>query len=253
MIQAQSEIDLSAMFIVDALQLRRAGLVGLLQTWAQGRGLLIAALAPEDLVNGAAQGRKVLLSILNLGGSSVSDRDAQEWIRTIKERLPGSPLVIVSDHGQAAESIAAFEAGARGYIPTSVEPSIALQALSFIIGGGSFFPPTALLDPSNGSGHVPSMPGRKMRRENLAIDLGLTYRQRQVIDLLQHGITCRLRLAVAAADAGKHILLVKLMAPTLAECDRIARRRRCSGAASCRPFDAFRAARSCRSADRALQ
>jgi DNA-binding NarL/FixJ family response regulator len=39
---------------------------------------------------------------------------------------------------------AAFEAGAAGFMPTSIDPSVALQALSLIKCGGSFFPPSAL-------------------------------------------------------------------------------------------------------------
>ena len=34
--------------------------------------------------------------------------------------------------------------GATGFMPSSIEPSVALQALSFIKSGGSIFPPSAL-------------------------------------------------------------------------------------------------------------
>ena len=58
--------------------------------------------------------------------------------------MPQTPVVVLSDREEPNEVCAAFEAGAAGFMPTSIDPSVALQALSFIKCGGSFFPPSAL-------------------------------------------------------------------------------------------------------------
>jgi DNA-binding NarL/FixJ family response regulator len=186
--QVQSEIGVPAVVVVDSLQLRRAGLVGLLQAWAHGLGISVMAVGPEEIQEGAAQGRNVHLTILNLGGIFIGNPSSQQSIKSLKKWLPTAPLVIMSDWDQAGESIAAFQIGARGYIPATIEPAIALKALSFIMAGGSFFPPTALLEPSSSNGHARAAPGRTARRGSFTSDCGPTQRQQDIFDLLPHDL-----------------------------------------------------------------
>jgi DNA-binding NarL/FixJ family response regulator len=54
-------------------------------------------------------------------------------------------LAIVSDDEHPATVLAAIRCGARGYFSNSMPPELALQALSFVLHGGTYFPPTAFL------------------------------------------------------------------------------------------------------------
>jgi DNA-binding NarL/FixJ family response regulator len=53
--------------------------------------------------------------------------------------------VIFSDNEGLDSIIAALNAGARGYLGNSMTPDLALQALSFLLRGGTYFPPTAIM------------------------------------------------------------------------------------------------------------
>ncbi|MDE5457070.1 hypothetical protein GWE18_30430 [Bradyrhizobium sp. CSA112] len=54
-------------------------------------------------------------------------------------------LAIVSDDEHPATVLAAMRCGAQGYFSNSMAPELALQALSFVLHGGTYFPPTAVL------------------------------------------------------------------------------------------------------------
>jgi DNA-binding NarL/FixJ family response regulator len=54
------------------------------------------------------------------------------------------PLVIISDRDDANDIAAAFSAEAQGYINSVMPSALAFQTLSFILNGGSYFPPSAM-------------------------------------------------------------------------------------------------------------
>lgn len=89
--------------------------------------------------------------VVNVGGASVRDPEPQLWIKSVRAVMRHVPLVILSDREDLGEIRAAFKEGARGFIATSLEPSLALHALTFLHRGGSFFP-TSVLEEST-SGH----------------------------------------------------------------------------------------------------
>ncbi|MGA8699246.1 MAG: response regulator transcription factor [Xanthobacteraceae bacterium] len=96
-------------------------------------------------------------------------------IKNFKTLIPEARLVIISDQEDAKEVSAAFHEGAAGFLPTSIEPELALRALSFIRDGGSFFPTFAI--PTCASGGV--------RRPVCGADL--TPRQQEVFGFLRQG------------------------------------------------------------------
>jgi DNA-binding NarL/FixJ family response regulator len=83
--------------------------------------------------------------ILSLGSASVESPQQRALIENVRTLMPEAALVVLSDREEPEEVCAAFREGASGFMPTSTEPSVAFQALTFIKGGGSFFPPSALL------------------------------------------------------------------------------------------------------------
>jgi DNA-binding NarL/FixJ family response regulator len=129
----------SQIVVIDPQKLRQAALVRLLEEWAETNGLIILAIStPEDI--GLASNCAVV--VLNLGGASVLENSTQLWMKLVRSVLTHAPLVIFSDREERNEITAAFEQGARGFVTTNVEPRLAMEALTFLRRGGSFFPPS---------------------------------------------------------------------------------------------------------------
>jgi DNA-binding NarL/FixJ family response regulator len=131
--------------VADTLELRRAGVVGLMQEWSEAHRVELRSVDPALGYELIEDGATCVLGMLNLGFHSITLPDTQDWVRRFKDRFPDAPLVVVSDREEAEDVLIAFRGGAQGFIPTSTKPVIALQALSFIMNGGSFFPPGTLL------------------------------------------------------------------------------------------------------------
>jgi DNA-binding NarL/FixJ family response regulator len=136
--------------VVDRLSFRRCALASVLRDWAQDNSMALRQACETDLAEAAKEGLRI--AIVNLGGASVVDAQAAEIVRLLRERAPDARIAIVSDRETPEEVIATFRSGAHGFIPTSTEPQVALQALSFVLAGGSFFPPTVLLNRAGSSG-----------------------------------------------------------------------------------------------------
>lgn len=141
----------STVVVIDPLVLRRAGLVALMEDWARKSGLTLLGLPSiSPLLPGSVADQ--CLAIFNLGETSFQRPDLRQSFLEHRTLYPDVPGVIVSDLEDVDQIVAAFRAGAKGYIVTSTEPMIALNAFALIIAGGSFFPPAALAPRSRGTG-----------------------------------------------------------------------------------------------------
>jgi DNA-binding NarL/FixJ family response regulator len=129
--------------IIDSKKLRQAGIVRLLDSWAGPLGLTVSAVDLASSIERHSTASCAIV-ILSIGSASVEDPPQQTLIKYARKLMPQTPLVVLSDREEPNEVCAAFEAGAAGFMPTSIDPSVALQALSLIKCGGSFFPPSAL-------------------------------------------------------------------------------------------------------------
>jgi DNA-binding NarL/FixJ family response regulator len=139
------EIGEPTVFILDPKILRRAGMVELLRSWATNVKVSLVDLPLVTSPN-PADALECRMAIINLGNISVDSSTSQRLIENVRSNLTLVPLVLISDREDFEEIVSAVRAGASGFIPTSTEPDIAVRALTFIMGGGSFFPPTALMD-----------------------------------------------------------------------------------------------------------
>src|SRR5262245_58646163 len=139
---AHSDPEGPAVLVIDALELRRAGIVSLLKPWDESSGTSIVAIAPSATLSDLPPFKMIVLVI---GALHVGDPEPQTWISSPLSAHADVPLVLVSDRGEAKEVLAAFEAGASAFIPTSIAPTVAMQAFTFIMSGGTFFPPAALM------------------------------------------------------------------------------------------------------------
>jgi len=173
----------SAVLVVDALALRRAGIASFLTPWANQSNLNLVTLdSLEDLVQLGAILVKMILLVI--GARRIVDSDSQKLIASLQEKYGHTPIVLISDREDSQEVIAAYKAGVRGFISMNVGPRVAVQAITFIMGGGTFFPPTALLQ----SKHVESSARVVVTNETGILGTGgLTPRQQEVLELLRQG------------------------------------------------------------------
>lgn len=186
--EALAEGERPAIIVVDAMALRRAGLVGLLRDWAEASRVSVASSPPDALEAASGSGARFRLAVLNLGGAPVAEPASLSRLKGLIDALPETPVAVVSDSTDAEDVVAALRAGAQAFIPTSTEPAVALQTFTFIMGGGSFFPPAALLERfeggrprgGQGTGWMPN--GDPRLRPQL-----LTARQQAVLAHLRDG------------------------------------------------------------------
>lgn len=131
----------SAVAVVDAFSLRRAGLMAFLEPWAAQLGWSLHPMSGENL----SKAQPYRMFIINLGSKPISDPDHFRWIGILRENDLRAPYVILSDLDEPEEMMGAFGAGANGFIPSSTSPDLAFHALTFVAHGGTFFPPSVLL------------------------------------------------------------------------------------------------------------
>lgn len=173
----------AAVLVIDALELRRAGVVSFLTPWADDGNIQIVQLDPTEALYPPSD-PTIKLILLVIGAQGVADSEPQNWIASLHEKYADIPLVFVSEREESEEVIAAFKAGARGFIPMSVTPPVAMQAFTFIMSGGSFFPPTALIQHAYVAGSVNVL---KSETAMVADVRGLTARQQEVLERLRQG------------------------------------------------------------------
>ena len=131
--------------LIDQNAFRRAGYLSLLEDWARSTGVSIKAVTPDDAATNLENLPDCQLVLLNLGSQSIEDDSTRHLIKLLRALIPDTPLTIVSDNSDPREVACAFRAGASGFIPTSLKPSVALHSFTFIMNGGAYFPPSALL------------------------------------------------------------------------------------------------------------
>jgi DNA-binding NarL/FixJ family response regulator len=134
-----------AVLIVDALSLRRAGFISIVEQWAQVSELDIEGISPAELELTALQPRAVAMVILNIGGTSVVDPQVRRSAETITELFPRKPCVVISDRPESEEAVAAAQLSMAAFLSTSMMSEAIENVLTFVLGGGTYFPREALL------------------------------------------------------------------------------------------------------------
>jgi DNA-binding NarL/FixJ family response regulator len=190
--------------IIDALPLRSLGLVSILSRLDHlgfaGKTRIISHLpdAAEQWVDAHVNCEML---IYNAGGASIADRDNSQRIKALRAIAPDVPLVIFSESESREEMISALNVGAQGFLYAGMDCELALQAFSFILNGGSYFPsalrpkraypaqrhpaidckptPSCVMGEGNGAAEDLKDAGPTNR--------DLTARQKAVLELLSHG------------------------------------------------------------------
>ncbi|MEH2527009.1 MULTISPECIES: response regulator transcription factor [unclassified Bradyrhizobium] len=122
---------------------RRATVESFLKLWARSENVVLVSLLPED-----AHARIVAhdcdLLLFSVGCSSPSTSAILAEMQVLHALRPEAALAIFADDTSTASILAAMNSGARGYLANSMDPGLALQALSFVLHGGTYFPAVAI-------------------------------------------------------------------------------------------------------------
>jgi DNA-binding NarL/FixJ family response regulator len=178
------------LLIIDTKRLRQAGITRLLETWADAMGFTVNAVLPNAL----PQSTNCEMIILSVGSTSIQDAQCHILIDNVRKLMPRASLIIISDREELKEVCAAFQEGANGFIPTTIEPVLAFQALSFIRSGGTFFPPSVLST-------------CEVAVQKPVCDWTLTIKQEEVFALLRQGYSNKVianRLSLSEATVKLH-------------------------------------------------
>ena len=145
----------------------------------------------------------------------LGDADGFELLAELRRTHPALPVVVVSASEQPQDVMRAVGAGAMGYVPKRASNELLAEALHLVMSGGVYVPPMAeftepgsdpvgLSDlsssaaltapsPDDGQGLRPGEEGAPGEPSGAVVGhasldtLGLTARQRQVLDLLLQG------------------------------------------------------------------
>jgi DNA-binding NarL/FixJ family response regulator len=134
----------SLILLIDDLRLRRAAVASLLTPWADDFGASIELGQLSGVEDAADPPGDRAMILINIGNTSVFRAGLDISLRQLVERSVKVPVVVISDLDDPGEMAQAFEAGVKGFVPTSIAPDLALRALTFILNGGHFFPPSVL-------------------------------------------------------------------------------------------------------------
>lgn len=138
------DLDNGVIALIDDMPMRRAEIAAFLADWANNARMRVTLrdLSEQaDITNGRASIRMMIISV---GGDTLSRSRALPFIVDQEGAGHDIPIVVLSDRSARREVEIAFQAGARGYIPSTTEPGLALQALTFILNGGHYFPSVTL-------------------------------------------------------------------------------------------------------------
>ena len=117
------------------------------------------------------------LILLDLELPGLSDTDA---LKAVREKLPLTPVVVLSgnDDGEKVQEI--LNLGAQGYIPKSSSADLLISSLKFVLSGGIYIPPEILSLTDVKSDTLAS-------NKPETLDTSLTPRQLEVLGKLIHG------------------------------------------------------------------
>jgi DNA-binding NarL/FixJ family response regulator len=181
----RSKISSGIILVIDAFQLRRSGIVSFLRPWADESNIDLVEIDPPGAL-ARLEVSSTKLVLLVIGSQSLADGERFEWLRTLQAKYAAAPLVLIAERDQPQEVIAAFNCGVRGYIAMSSAPQFAIDTIKFILSGGSFFPPAALVQNQTVGATVSIATAAATIRAE-AQTYGLTARQQQVLEGLRKG------------------------------------------------------------------
>lgn len=129
----------SALIFLDANKLRTAAFSAILEPWACQFGIGFHVIHDPEELAGLPAHEKVTC-LYSVGGLSLRDDAVGRTIDRVRDLIPGCSLVVFSDLADSIEIATAIDYELRGFIPTTMNPQVALAAIQFILNGGTYHP-----------------------------------------------------------------------------------------------------------------
>jgi DNA-binding NarL/FixJ family response regulator len=133
----------------------------------------------EELLRGVGAGEGIDLVII---GAATAEHVDLAQLETIREALPSTPAVIVAENGNPHRARQVLNAGARGFLPTSLSLKVLMGALELVLAGGVYVPSTLLESAAANHGGIWESDDRPAEPWS-----ELTRRQRDVLALISQG------------------------------------------------------------------
>jgi DNA-binding NarL/FixJ family response regulator len=130
--------------IIDSKSLRRASMASFLEPWANSNDLRLAPFNLDQAREALHAETNLRMVILNVGGESIAVPENLQQLKALRELATDVPFTVISDREDAQEVAAALRSETNGFIYSGIEAELAREALSFILHGGSYFPPSAV-------------------------------------------------------------------------------------------------------------
>ncbi len=155
--------------VIDTMAFRRAWVESFLVPWAKHENAELISLQPEK-AHAKLVERRCDMLIYNVGAALLPACDILTEIQVLRTLCPAAALVILSDDTSLEKVISTIYSGAQGYLSNSMAPDLALQALSFVLHGGTYFPPAILASHVAASDaptveYTQNSPGETLRRQ----------------------------------------------------------------------------------------
>lgn len=168
--------------VIDDHVLIRQAMAGVLKKLRRDAVLLEAPNYAEAMARLATHADTELI-LLDL---TLPDREGFAVLAELRERYPGSSVVVLSAEQDPEKVRQALELGARGYIPKSAKADVIINALRLVISGGVYVPPEIL---GSALSSPPQAPHAAAADNRLASPqtAGLTERQIEVLALIMQG------------------------------------------------------------------
>jgi DNA-binding NarL/FixJ family response regulator len=190
--------------VVDDHVLIREALRGVLKELRPDAAVLEAAdhRRATELVAEHADFGLILLDL------NLPDGDGFSMLADVRERYPGTSVVVLSAQQDRASVVKALDLGALGFIPKSAQREVMVAALELVFAGGIYIPPEILAhqEPEPAPHPAATDSPRPSPR-----DLGLTERQLEVLALMMQGKSnkaiCRV-LDVAEPTVKNHVTAI---------------------------------------------
>ena len=226
--------------VFDAKELRSASIISLLGPWAKAENLTLTSFDPNQAREALLAEADCRMLIFSVGGESIAERENLQQLKVLRALAANIPLVVISDREDSNDIAAAFSVEAQGYLYSGIASALACHALSFILNGGSYFPPSAVNplrprpeqpdDPKGGcskgsdpnskhNGHSANSTGSAQPRRDLG-SANLTTRQRDVLGRIRLGESNKLIARQLGMTEGTVKVHVREMMRKCGACNR---------------------------------
>jgi DNA-binding NarL/FixJ family response regulator len=135
--------------LVDRRELTRHGLERWLEeAWPGHRVLAV----PRVAELGERVRRGLRFAVIGVPAGRVLAAETLAGIGQLRRSLGSRPVIVLAEGEDPAEVAAALRAGARGYLPTTLDRGAATEAIRFVLAGGTFVPAGVIAEGGQGAG-----------------------------------------------------------------------------------------------------